>query len=171
MDDVAHSENIRTEEDGSRSLIVDGSVVATVAADATQADLTAAIRANFPSQSLANRKERMLADLAALRWTKMQTCAFGSRSSIDASDTTASRIAETVVLLQATGQGSATIQWKFGVGDFQTMTLTDLVGYGGTIAAHWQLCFANEETLDTRINGAEDHIALDDIDITTGWPA
>jgi hypothetical protein len=110
------------------------------------------------------------AQLAAIRWDRQQTMKWRGRV-VASDDTTTGRIMAAVMRAQITGDQAATVQWKFGDADFDTLTVADLTAYGMAIGAHLQGCYDREAELVAAIGAAGDATAVAAIDLGAGWPA
>ena len=109
------------------------------------------------------------ADLAAERWKRQQVMKWRGRV-VASDDTTTGRIMAAVMRAQITGDQGATVQWKFGDNDFDTLTLADLTAYGMAIGRHMQGCYDREAELVTALAGAASYAAIGAVDLTSGWP-
>ena len=61
--------------------------------------------------------------------------------------------------------------WKVANGVYITLNATQIVALGNALLAFVQACFDNEKALSAQINAAAGIVAIQAIDITTGWPA
>lgn len=61
------------------------------------------------------------------------------------------------------------VQSKTAAG-FITLDAMTVIGLAQAIRAHVQACFDNEAALSAAIDAAEDHDALESIDVEAGWP-
>ena len=115
-------------------------------------------------------REARRRELASIRWDRQQAMKWRGRV-VAADDTTLGRIMAAVFQAQLTGDQAATVQWKFGDNDFDTLTLTDLTAYGVAIGAHMQGCFAREAELVDAITRAASYADIAAVDLASGWPA
>ena len=109
-------------------------------------------------------------DLAAERWRRQQVMKWRGRV-VASDDTTTGRIMAAVMRAQITGDQGATVQWKFGDNDFDTLTLADLTAYGMAIGVHLQGCYDREAELVDALAGAASYAAITAVDLASGWPA
>lgn len=110
------------------------------------------------------------AEVAALRWTRQQTVQWNGRAA-QADDATLGRLMAAVMRSQLAGNPAFAIRWKFGDGDFATLGLAEITGYGIAIGTHLQACYDREAELVAAINAAATPEAVCAIDVARGWPA
>lgn len=118
---------------------------------------------------LEDTRAAMLAALADIRWQHEAGGILigGAAIKTDA----ASQAKLTAAYVQAMQNDEEFIvRWKVENGQFVTLDAATIIAVGDAVTAHVQACFAHEDALTTAILAAEDHEALDAIDIGAGWP-
>lgn len=112
-------------------------------------------------------RERAKATLAAQRWAAEQRGI--TVGGIPVSTDMSSQIKVLGAAVAAQMDPGYTVEWKTPVG-FISLNATDVIGIAQAIRAHIQACFDNEAALTAAIDAADDHDALEAIDLGIGWP-
>ena len=139
-----------------------GSVIVAPMADDAAAEWQA-----FANPPLEDAKARKLAALATRRWRAEQ--AGTVLDGLPVATDTASQIKVVGAALAAQMDPGYLVQWKTATG-FITLDAMTVIGLAQAIRAHVQACFDNEAALSASIDAAEDHDALESIDVEAGWP-
>ena len=133
-----------------------------------QDDLDAAIEGYDPAL-LAREKQSMLEDVASIRWERTQH--FTYDGVLTQADPAIAVITGKLTLRRELGvPDEVTDRWKLANGEFRLFDKPAIVQFGAAIGMHIQDCFNREDELTTEIMAAPDLVALEAIDIETGWP-
>lgn len=124
---------------------------------------------NIVERRIEDRKALMLDALADRRWRAETGGGILSGVPIKTDRDSTAKI--TAAYVQAVANPSFTVRWKVDTGVFITLDAATIIAIGDAVTAHVQACFDNEDALTTAILAAEDHNALDLVDIHSGWPA
>lgn len=121
-----------------------------------------------PALTLAEQKAEKLEALAAYRFDieKGGTTLAGSFVATDEK----TRSVLTAARIKAREDADFTVNYKFGPGQFATLTAAQIIAIADGVAAFIQACFDREKALSDLIVAAANQTALDAIDITAGWP-
>jgi hypothetical protein len=115
-------------------------------------------------------RRRRLADLAAIRWDRMQVMTFGGQR-MPADDTTIGRCTAAEAYARNKGMDfEEPRNWKVADGVFTTLTTTAIIAYGMAIGDHMQGCYDHELALTKQLLAAGDKAALMAVDLDAGWP-
>lgn len=137
-------------------------------AEWTVGETTVSMTWTVADRDIGERKALMLAALANRRWQAEEGGTSLGGAPLATDRTTQTKV--TAAYLKATANPAYTIpDWK-GPAGWMTLTAPQIIAIGDTIEAHVQACFTREKQIATAIGAAEDHDALDQIDIHSGWP-
>jgi hypothetical protein len=119
---------------------------------------------------LADLRRRRLADLAAIRWDRMQTMLVDGQA-MPADDITIGRCTAAEAYARNKGLDlEEPRNWKVADGVWTTLTTTAIVAYGLAIGDHMQGCYDRERALTEQLLAAPDKPALLEVDLAAGWP-
>ncbi|MER8394084.1 DUF4376 domain-containing protein [Mesorhizobium sp. M1340] len=123
---------------------------------------------SLPVDTLAVRREKKLAQLAARRW-RAETGGVtvdGVAMATDR-DTTAML---TAAFVTANADPNYSIRWKVQNGVFATVSAPQIIALATAVRDHVQACFDREDELTAAIVTANS-AALDALDLESGWPS
>ena len=120
-------------------------------------------------RDLADRKAMMLAALANRRWLAETGGILVNGLPVPTDDKTQNRV-DQIVKAYEDGDITGPIDFKAG-GVWISLTEPHFRAIKAAGATHIQACFSRERQIAATIDAAEDHDALDLVDIHSGWPA
>lgn len=135
----------------------------------TVGETTVSMTWTVADREIGDRKAMMLAALANRRWIAEEGGTTLGGAPVATDRTTQTKV--TAAYLKASANPAYAIpDWK-GPAGWMTLTAPQIAAIGDAIEAHVQACFTREKQIAEAIDAAEDHDALDAIDINSGWPA
>lgn len=131
------------------------------------ADIAQAVA--YWSSELGPRKEAMRAALRDKRWRVETGGIVVGGASIRTDETSQAKITGAVNLFSH-DETLTHIDWEAQPGIWVQLDEATMLAIGVAVGRHVQACFSHAKTLSEAITSAEDHAALDAIDIEAGWP-
>lgn len=122
-----------------------------------------------PAIPLPDRKAAMLDELADIRW-RHETGGIVVGGSPIKTDGESQRKLTSAYVQAEKDSGFVIDNWKIAPGVFVPLNAATIIAIGDAVTAHVQACFDHEGAVTTAILAAEDHDALDMIDMGAGWP-
>lgn len=129
---------------------------------------TGKITDTSPALTLDQKKAARLEELAAYRFNVESGGVTLGGAFVATDDKT--RAVLTAARIKASENSEFTVNYKFGPGQFATLTAAQIIATADGVAAFIQACFDREKVLSDLILAAADEVVLDAIDITAGWP-
>lgn len=123
-----------------------------------------------PVDTLEQRKAKMHEAIRAKRWHVETGGIVVSGAPIRTDETSQAKITGAVSLF-ASDDSLTSIDWEAQPGEWVTIDAATMTAIGIAVGRHVQACFSHARTLSEAVEVAEDHDALDLIDVEAGWPA